>query len=620
MWHAVADGDVCPMTTALARTALLTLLAAMLWAALMMAGRPPAAVPDPGSSAAVAALTSRPADRAAGAVPADFVTDLGYAPRLEGDRLVNPTGSCSSPVPLPPEFEGPCRQHDLGYDLLRHAARSGGALPAAARQQLDAQLVASARASCDGRQGNSHGWCSAWADIAGFFVRVNSLRQHDSTPLPEDALSRSVTGAGALTLVGTAGTLALGGVRLRRRIDWSRVAVRVSGLAPRVSGAAAAVAGFAVSIAPGHLPHGPVLQGGLTAVLVGGSVLLVRALRPGTARLVARCRSWALAGVLAMVLATLGWAQPALSARRLAIGLPPTDLTWWLTVGAVVGAAWLAVRSLRWGWSRRRTAWRPAMVVAMASTAVFSGGPVHGAGTSPEDRVLLQSSPVGAVRAYAEMREGEVPAERAERAADDLVQVGGLEREHVVIAVPTGSGWINPQVVAGLEARFGSQLATVGMQYDDAPSWVSHLFRRDQAVAGTREVFDAVTERVRELPVDQRPQVHVYGESLGASAGQAIFGGPDTRRAHEVCSVLWTGTPGDHRVGLPREAAVANDDDPVVHASPRDLLLPPGDGRPWVPVLSAVHEAADLVGSLDVPDGNGHRYGPDTADRLETCP
>ncbi|MDN5716283.1 MAG: phospholipase [Janibacter sp.] len=205
------------MTTALSRTTLLTLLAAMLWAALMMAGRPPAAVPDPGSSAAVAALTSRPADWAAGAVPAGFVTDLGYAPRLERGRLVNPTGSCSSPVPLPAEFEGPCRQHDLGYDLLRHAAHKGGALPTTARQQLDAQLVASARASCNGRQGISHGWCSAWADIAGFFVRANSVRQHDSAPLPEDALSRSATGAGALTLAGGAGTLVLGGVRLRLR-------------------------------------------------------------------------------------------------------------------------------------------------------------------------------------------------------------------------------------------------------------------------------------------------------------------------------------------------------------------------------------------------------------------
>lgn len=615
------------MTTALTRTALLTLLAALLWAALVVAGRPPAAVPDPGSSAAVAALTSGSAARAAGAVPADFVADLGYVPRLEGRRLVNPAGSCSSPVPLPPEFDGPCRQHDLGYDLLRHAAHKGGALPTAARQHLDAQLTASARASCAALQGISHGWCSAWADIAGFFVRVNSVRQHDSAPLPEDAVSRGAMVAGSSTLVGGAGTVVLGGVRLRRRIDRSRLAARVRGWlarwplpVPRVSGAAAAVTGLALSISPSHLAHGPVLQGGLTAVCVGASVLVVGALRPRVPRLAGKARARALTGVAAGAAGTLAWAQPALNARRTAIGMPPTDVTWWATVGAVVGAAWLAVRSLRWGWSRRSTAWRPAAVVAIGSMAVFSGGPVHGAVTASEDRVLLQPSPVGAVRTYAEMREGEVPADRAERAADDLVRSGGLEREHVVIAVPTGSGWINPQVVAGLEERFGSQVATVGMQYDDAPSWVSYLVRRDEALTGTREVFDAVTERVRTLPVSRRPQVHVYGESLGATAGQAIFGGPGTRRAREVCSVLWTGPPGGHRVGLPREAAVVNDDDPVVHAAPRDLLLPPGDDRPWLPVVGAVHSAADLVGSLDVPEGSGHRYGSGAADRLATCP
>lgn len=414
------------MTTALTRTALVTLLAALVWAALVVAGRPPAVVPDPGSSAAVAALTSRSAETAAGTVPTDFVADLGYVPRLEGQRLVNPTGSCSSPVPLPAEFEGPCRQHDLGYDLLRHAAHKGGALPTAARQHLDAQLVDSARASCAVRQGISRGWCSAWADIAGFFVRVNSVRQHDSAPLPEDAVSRAAMGVGALTLVGGTGTLALGGVRLRRSGAAQRVRRRLATLpVPRVSGAAAAVTGLALSISPSHLAHGPVLQGGLTAVCVGASVLVGHALRPHVPLLLGRARVWALTGVAAGAVGTLAWGQPALSARRLAIGMPPTDVTWWATVAAVVGAAWLVVRSLRWGWSRRRTAWRPTVVVSIASTVVFSGGPVHGAVTAPEDRVLLQSSPVGAVRAYAEMREGEVAGERAERAADELELAGG---------------------------------------------------------------------------------------------------------------------------------------------------------------------------------------------------
>lgn len=104
-----------------------------------------------------------------------------------------------------------------------------------------------------------------------------------------------------------------------------------------------------------------------------------------------------------------------------------------------------------------------------------------------------------------------------------------------------------------------------------------------------------MTERVDNMLVHERPEVHVVGESLGATAGQAVSSGSGAERPRSVCSVLWTGTPGGHRVGLPHE------------------------DRRWLPVVSAVHSAADVVGSLEVPDGSGHRYGPEQADRLATC-
>lgn len=602
------------MKTTLTRTGLLTLALATLWVALLAAGRPAQSTPDPASLTAVSALTSGSSSRAAAALPDDFAQDLGYRPRVEDARLVDPAGGCSSPVPLPAEFEGACRQHDLGYDLLRHAAHQDGALPVAARQSLDAQLRSSARASCGAREGISHTWCTSWADIAAFFVRANSVRQHDSAPGPEDSLSAAAMAAGGLTLVSTGSTLVLGGVRLRRRVDWARIPL------PRVSGAAAPVLGFLLSISPAHLPHGPLLQGGLTAVIVGACILAVRLLRPQVARLDGRARAWGLVGVLATALGTLSWAQIALSAHRTRIGLAATDPTYWATVAGVVLAAWLAGRGLGWMWARRRVAWRPALVTMLGSLIVFSGGPVHGAPTTPEGRVLLEPSPVGAVRAYAEMREGEVPTARARRAADEMVREGGLDTRHIVIAVPTGSGWINPNLVTGLEDRFGSDVATVGMQYDDAASWQAFLLNRDGAEEGARALFVAVTDRVQELRPRDRPQVHVHGESLGATAGQAIFDGKDaTQNRGRVCSVLWSGTPGGHRVGLPRETSVANADDPVVHASPRDLLLPSGDDPRWLPIVSAVHSAADFIGSLEVPDGSGHRYGPEQVDRLATC-
>ncbi|CAM3995314.1 alpha/beta-hydrolase family protein [Janibacter anophelis] len=244
-----------------------------------------------------------------------------------------------------------------------------------------------------------------------------------------------------------------------------------------------------------------------------------------------------------------------------------------------------------------------------------AAAPVQPAGAAPEAAVLTQDSPFGAVRAHAGIRDGESVRARAARAADELVAEGGLTREHVVVVVPTGSGWVNPNLVAGLEERFGDEVATVAVQYDTAPSWWAYLAHREQAEEGAREAVTAVLARVRTLPEDERPQVHVVSESLGATAGQTVFT-DEVRR--QVCSALWVGSPGGQVAGLPREASVANEDDPVVHSSLQDLVVPRDDGR-WVPAVGAVHGAADFLGSLEVPDGAGHRYGPDIADALPPC-
>ena len=103
---------------------------------------------DPASSAAVTALVSAPAGEAAAAVPARFAATRGYRPVLRDGLLVNPHGDCSSPVPLPKAFTPGCQRHDLGYDLLRHAAAVGHPLPGSARRAIDAQLGQTMHAAC----------------------------------------------------------------------------------------------------------------------------------------------------------------------------------------------------------------------------------------------------------------------------------------------------------------------------------------------------------------------------------------------------------------------------------------------------------------------------------------
>lgn len=190
--------------------------------ALSVVGAPPPPVPDPATRRAVAALLSGSATGARAAVPTDFSQTLGYTPVLDGSAITNPSGSCSSPVPLPQSFERACRQHDYGYDLLRYAAAVDGRLPSGARTALDDQFEREALASCpDAGPGHAH--CTRWAHIAAAFVRANSWRQHQSVPAPEDPVSVA-TGGATLLALGSAGSLLVGCVRLAGR----RLAHRVS--------------------------------------------------------------------------------------------------------------------------------------------------------------------------------------------------------------------------------------------------------------------------------------------------------------------------------------------------------------------------------------------------------
>lgn len=391
---------------------------------------------------------------------------------------------------------------------------------------------------------------------------------------------------------------------------------------PRVSVAAAGVLGLFLSISPSSLPHGALLQGVVSALFVLMCVQAARTLRRSPSRWTGPARVVGLLAVTLLAAAVGLWGDHTLDAAREGAGLPALGWRYWATVLGVVAAGLLLRQAGQSAWRGRawsRAVWRPVAAAVICLGLVLAGGPAHG--VEPDDTmwVMQQRSPVGASRAYARMLPDEDAGARAERAVDALVRNGGLHRSRIVIALPTGSGWVNPQFLAGVEERFGADVATVSMQYDAAPSWWSFLVHRDRSARAAAALFDEVTARIDALPPQDRPDLHVYGESLGATAGQALFSGAagaDARRG--VCSVLWVGPPGGRRAGLDREAVVANPDDPVVHTSWWDFVIPSGEER-WLPVVSGVHEGVDFIGSLEVPEGMGHRYGSDLVDSLDVC-
>ncbi|WP_169743457.1 alpha/beta-hydrolase family protein [Knoellia sinensis] len=394
---------------------------------------------------------------------------------------------------------------------------------------------------------------------------------------------------------------------------------------PRASAALATPIALGAAMFPSFLPHLPVALG----VMTGMAWLITHAVvRRLVRRLAGRDRH--LTGpthVLAVVLGgaltayVLGWTLVAQNGMRARIGMDPVSLA---DVGIAAGTAVAlvgVVRGLGWLWRHRsRVSRRGVALIAGLTLVTFA--PASAQAASDSDQVLLTPSPVGAVRAYAGLSDSEDDATRARIAVDRLAAAGGLTREHLLVAIPTGSGWVNPEFVRGVEERFGAEVATVSMQYDDRPSWMAYLFDRDGAVSGARALLAEVTASVSAMPAAQRPQVHVVGESLGATAGQSAMlapgAGGDAARA-TVCSTFWLGTPGGGRTGLPQETVAANPDDPIVHASPAMAWRPATESRAWLPVVSAVHAGADVLGSLAVPFGSGHRYGADQALRLQTC-
>ncbi|TLF97906.1 hypothetical protein FEK35_26375 [Nocardia cyriacigeorgica] len=437
---------------------------------------------------------------------------------------------------------------------------------------------------------------------------------------------------------------------------------------PRSATTLAIGTGVLVSLAPGLLPRTPMAQAVLTGLLVAitlgitgiGRFVLGRF---GKVRERSRWRMSVL-GVTALLIAGAAvHASHWQNRLRAAMGTPAIGPDYWLwcALGATMiagllyglarGIGWVVItlgrtRTIAVGvvaaavlglvgvpsivdWRRGAYATanaamdpevpRPASATRSGSADSVVSWPSLGA----EGRRFVSGEPLGPVRVYVGLESAPDLESRVALAVQELERSGGLTRSHVVIAVPTGSGWIDANAIKGLDQRFHGDVALVGLQYSYAPSWATFLFGRDAAAESARALFTAVEQRIATL--ETKPRLHVYGQSLGALGGSAIFADA-AEQDRRTCSVLWAGPPvgSVHRTGA---TVLANTSDPVVHWSPSLLWRAPDlrDARVdapvpgWLPVVSFVQTTADLLAALDAPPGHGHRYGADQGTALPDC-
>ncbi|WP_424809243.1 alpha/beta hydrolase [Rhodococcus sp. 27YEA15] len=268
------------------------------------------------------------------------------------------------------------------------------------------------------------------------------------------------------------------------------------------------------------------------------------------------------------------------------------------------------------------------------------------------------------IRVYAGRESSDSINGVAQRVVDELVRTGGFDRGTLAVVTTTGRGWVNDDVASAFEYTQGGDTAIAAMQYSFLPSPLAFIADRETPMAAGQALFNAVYAKWIDLPLDKRPKLVVFGESLGSYGGQAAFAGAQDMTTR-VDGALWVGTPnftaqwqaitgnrdsGSREVlpvidegrairfaGDPEDLeldAPWNDSrvvywqhasDPIVWWS-FDLLLNQPDwlseplgrdvdpGMRWIPLVTFWQVTLDMVFSADVPSGHGHNYGAEAAD------
>ena len=136
---------------------------------------------------------------------------------------------------------------------------------------------------------------------------------------------------------------------------------------------------------------------------------------------------------------------------------------------------------------------------------------------------------------------------RVDLAMAELERLGAFDRKHLLAICPAGSGYANSVPVEALEIYSAGDCASVVLQYGVLPSMFS-IDRIPDAADGYRLLLDRIRVRIEESP--RRPQLHLYGESLGAHIAQvALTRTPDLVDEEDAAvegidSALFVGSPG----------------------------------------------------------------------------
>ncbi|SFC62029.1 alpha/beta hydrolase [Tropicimonas isoalkanivorans] len=262
------------------------------------------------------------------------------------------------------------------------------------------------------------------------------------------------------------------------------------------------------------------------------------------------------------------------------------------------------------------------------------------------------------IRVYVGRANGETARARAQLALEELLRLDAFDREILIVASPTGTGWLDPGSHDPLEYMHGGDIATVAVQYSYLQSPLALIFETQTGLDQASETVKTIHDYWKTLPPDDRPRLYIHGLSLGAWSSMyatnlfrlvndgidgALWAGPP------FPSAFWNYVQNNRNEGSPWVLPEVEDGSLVRYAShvtdgsegapwgsmrlmflqyPSDAIVfydpfslwrrpvwmrePPGDGvspnMRFVPIVTQFQLALDMALATTAPAGYGHAY------------
>ncbi len=299
--------------------------------------------------------------------------------------------------------------------------------------------------------------------------------------------------------------------------------------------------------------------------------------------------------------------------------------------------------------------------VAFDQLGRHGGNFITGGPTAEKISELTGKPALTPARVYVGIAAGGTLADHASTAVRELERTGGFDREVLVVATTTGSGWLEPQAVDAVEYLHSGNTAIVALQYAYTPSFVTAATDPTLPAETTSALFTAVRAKWLTLPEDHRPKLVVYGLSLGSQGIMNSFGtldalltrtdgvllvgptnsaplwrtlqanrdagSPPWQPVHDAGQrVRWASGFGDFEKltgpwASPRVAILQHATDPITWLGPELIWQSPewlaeGNRAPdvspamrWIPVVTAIQVGIDMMVAEEVPARHGHNFG-----------